>query len=107
MAYTYEQLSAMKVGQLREIAKGVEHEAVHGFLTMHKEKLVPALCKALGIDAHAHHAVIGVDKATIKLHIRELKAKRDAILKEKRTKELKPILRQIHDLKKELRKHTA
>ena len=44
MAYTYEQLHVMTVAQLREIAQGIEHEAVQGFSTMHKDHLLPALC---------------------------------------------------------------
>ena len=65
MAYTYEQLSEMNVAQLRDIAKGIDHEAVHGFSTMHKEKLIPALCTALGIEAHKHHtAAKGFNKAS-------------------------------------------
>ncbi len=59
MAYTYEQLSKMNVADLRKIADGIEHEATKGHSTMHKEKLLPALCIALGIEAHAHHEVIG------------------------------------------------
>jgi hypothetical protein len=36
MAHTYEELSAMTVSRLREIAQGIDHEAVKGFSTMHK-----------------------------------------------------------------------
>ena len=38
MAYTYEQLSNMNVAQLREIAQGVQHDAVQGFSTMLQNK---------------------------------------------------------------------
>ena len=55
MAYTYDQLNMMTVGELRKIADGIDQEAVHGHATMHKEKLVPALCTALGIESHVHH----------------------------------------------------
>jgi predicted enzyme related to lactoylglutathione lyase len=47
---------------------------------MNKDHLLPALCKALGIDTHEHHAVVGIDKPAIKAKMRELKAKRDSAL---------------------------
>ena len=62
MSYTYEQLNKMTVVELRKIADGIEHEATKGHSTMHKEKLLPALCIALGIEAHAHHEAKGVEK---------------------------------------------
>jgi len=105
MAHSYEELSVMTVTRLREIAKGIEHEAVKGFSTMHKEKLLPAICAALGIEAHAHHHVAGINKAAIKQQIRQLKVHRDEILAKKSKDELKPVLRKIHELKRELRKH--
>jgi hypothetical protein len=36
------------------MAKGIDHEAVKGFTQMNKEHLLPAVCKALGIDMHKH-----------------------------------------------------
>jgi hypothetical protein len=107
MAYTYEQLHLMTVTQLREIAKTVEHDAVKGFSTMHKEKLVPALCTALGIESHLHHHVIGVDKANMKAQIRALKAEKAAALTAKDRKKFKEILHSIHRLKRSLRKATV
>jgi len=105
MAYTYEQLSAMSVAQLREIAQGVDHEAVHGFSTMHKEKLLPALCTALGIEAHKHHTVArGFDKASVKAEIRALKKQRDALVPKEKPGEFRAILRQIHEKKNQLRR---
>jgi hypothetical protein len=104
MAYTFEQLSAMTVTQLRDIAKDVQHDAVHGFSTMHKEKLVPALCHALGIEDHAHHHVVGIDKGSIKAQIRALKQKRDTAIQSKNAAELKDARRHIKTLKKALRK---
>ena len=104
MAHTYEELSKMTVAQLREIAQGIEHEAVKGATTMHKEKLLPALCKALGIEAHSHHHVVGIDKGGIKLEIRELKGKRGEALLSKNYAQLKMIRRRIHHLKRTLRK---
>ena len=105
MAYTYEQLSEMNVTQLREIAKGIDHEAIHGFSTMHKEKLVPALCTALGIEAHKHHAATkGFDKGSVKAEIRALKKQRDALVPKEHPKEFRAILRKIHEKKNQLRR---
>ncbi|HEX5834312.1 MAG TPA: hypothetical protein VFY34_10685, partial [Pyrinomonadaceae bacterium] len=79
MAYTYEQLKHMTLADLREIAKGSEHEAVQGYTQLNKEHLVGALAKALGIQ-HTHHDVVGIDKASIKARIRQLKTQRSAAL---------------------------
>ena len=104
MAYTYDELSKLNVTQLRDIAKDIQHDAVHGFSTMHKEKLLPALCTALGIEAHKHHHVAeGVDKAAIKVQIRALKKKRDTLKETHASKEYRAVLREIHHLKNRLR----
>lgn len=107
MEHTYETLHSMTVAQLREIAEQIEHDAVHGFSTMHKQELLPKLCEALGIEAHEHHEVVGIDKRKIKARIRELKSERDAALEAGDSRELKKIRRRIHRLKHELRKHTV
>jgi len=107
MAHTYEELSAMTVARLREIAQGIEHEAVKGFSTMHKEKLLPALCHALSIEGHKHHHVVGLNKAGVKMEIRALKKKRDEALKNKHADEYRQILTQIHALKNRLRRATV
>jgi hypothetical protein len=107
MAHTYEELSAMTVSHLREIAQGIDHEAVKGFSTMHKEKLVPAICAALGIDAHAHHHVVGLDKTTVKTKIRALKQQRTEALAAKNQAEYHRILHEIHNLKNKLRRATV
>jgi len=103
MAYTYEELNNMTVGELRKIADGIDHEAVHGHITMHKEKLVPALCKALGIESHAHHQAKISGKSSMKLEIRNLKKKRSVALANKDHAQLKDIRQHIHDLKVKLR----
>ena len=107
MPYTFEQLSDMTVAELRKIAEGVEHEEVKGFSTMHKEKLLPALCHALGIEAHKHHQVVGVNKAAIKVQIRALKKKRGEALAGKNLKLYREILHDIHQLKNKLRNATV
>jgi DNA-binding IclR family transcriptional regulator len=94
----------MTVAQLREIATGIEHDAVKGFSTMHKEKLLPALCQALGIEAHKHHVAVGINKSQIKLEIRALKKKREEALAAKKKDTYREILRQIHHLKNKLRR---
>ncbi len=105
MGYNYDQLSKMTVAQLREIAQGVDHDAVKGSSTMHKEKLLPALCHALGIEAKHHHEVVGIDKKKIKSEIRQLKIKRVEAIKNKNKIELKNVRDNIHKLKRLLRKN--
>ena len=107
MAYTFEELKKKKVAELREIAKGMEHEAVRGYSQLNKEHLLEAVCKALNIDMHEHHEVVGVDKAAIKAKIRALKKKRDQALAARNLAEHKNILRLIHGLKRKLHKATV
>jgi hypothetical protein len=104
MAYTYEQLSKMNVTDLRAIADGIDHEAVHGHSTMHKEKLLPAICLALGIEAHAHHLVKGINKTQLKAEIKGLKRKRDEAVASKDYAKLSEIRQNLHDLKGKLRR---
>jgi hypothetical protein len=74
MAHTYEELKHKTIAELRDIAKDLHHDAVQGYTQMNKDHLLPALCKALGIDAHEHHAAIIAEKAAIKAKMREIKA---------------------------------
>ena len=106
MDYTFEQLKHMTIADLREIAKGIEHEAVQGYTQLNKEHLVVAIAKALGIK-HQHHDVVGVDKASIKSRIRELKQKREAALSAHDHKQLKVVRRTIHRLKRQIHKATV
>jgi hypothetical protein len=105
--HTFESLSAMNVSQLREIADGMEHDELHGFSTMHKEVLVPALCHAFGIPDHVVHKVVGIDKASIKKKIRALKVERGAALEAKDSAKVKKIRRQIHSLKRRIHQATV
>ncbi len=107
MEHTFEELHKKKVADLREIAEGIEHDALHGHTTMHKDQLLKALCTALGIEAHEHHDVVGIDKRAIKLQIRELKAKRDAALQAHDHAELKLVRRKLHRLKRKIRAATV
>ena len=106
MAFTIEELKHKNIAELRELAKGIEHEAVQGYSQLNKEHLVVALAKALGIQ-HTHHDVIGVDKAAIKRRIRELKVKRAAALSAHNHAELKAVRRNIHRLKRQIHKATV
>ena len=107
MAYTYHELKEKTVADLREIAKGIEHEAVEGATQMNKDHLLKALCTALGIDMHEHHQVVGIDKAAIKVKIRDLRKKRDEILTSQDRSQLHGVLRQIHALKRTIRRATV
>ncbi|MEX2163747.1 MAG: hypothetical protein WD823_05840 [Sulfuricaulis sp.] len=104
MPFTYHDLKEKTVAQLREIAKDVDHEAVKGATQMNKDHLLKALCSALKIDMHEHHQVVGVDKTAIKAKIRELKKKRDEILASQDRTQLHGVLRQIHRLKRTMRR---
>ena len=103
---TYEQLKHKTVAELREMAKGIEHEAVQGYTQMNKDHLIVALSKALGIQ-HEHHAVVGVDKSSIKARIRELKTQRQAALTAHDHAQLKVVRRTIHRLKRQIHKATV
>lgn len=74
MAHTYEELKKKTVAELREMAAGIDHEAVKGYTQLNKDHLLPALCKALGIQAHEHHAAMTAEKDMIKSQMREIKA---------------------------------
>ena len=106
MEYTFEQLKHMTVAELREIAKGIEHDAVQGYTQLNKEHLLVAISKALGIQ-HEHHDVIGVDKASIKARIRELKKKREEALAAHDHDQLKVVRRTIHRLKRQINRATV
>jgi DNA-binding IclR family transcriptional regulator len=107
MAHTYEELHKKTIDQLRDIAKDVQHDAVQGYSQMNKEHLLPALCKALGIEAHSHHEVVGVDKASIKKRLRELKGVRQKALEARDHLQLKQVRREIHHLKRRVRAATV
>ena len=106
MELTYEQLRHKTLAELRDMAKGIEHEAVQGYTQLNKEHLVVALAKALGIQ-HEHHAVVGIDKAGIKARIRELKTQREAALAAHDHTQLKVVRRSIHRLKRRIHKATV
>ena len=106
MEYTFEQLKHKTVAELRDIAKGNEHEALQGYTQLNKEHLLVALSKALGIK-HEHHDVVGVDKAGIKSRIKEMKKTRDEALAAHDHARLKVVRRTIHRLKRQIHKATV
>jgi DNA polymerase III epsilon subunit-like protein len=71
--HSYEELKSKTVAELRELAAGLDHEAVKGYTQLNKDHLLPALCKALGIEAHEHHAATDAEKNLIKAQMREIK----------------------------------
>jgi len=108
MAMTYEELHKKTVGELREIAKGFTHEAVQGYTQMNKEHLLPAVCKALGIDTHAHHHLEeGFNKGAIKARMRTLRTARAEALEKHDAKKLKALRRELHALNHRIRTHTV
>lgn len=107
MAHTYEELKGKTVEELRAIAAGIQHEAVQGHTQMNKEHLLPALCKALGIEAHVHHEVKDANKAKIKAKIKEFKKKRDEALAAKNHALVRDAQNRIRSLKRKIRKATV
>ena len=93
MTHTYEALKKKTIAELREIAKDIEHEAVQGYTQLNKEHLLPAVCKALGIDTHAHHAAALAEKAAVKAKMREINAQK-----------AKAVESSDHDLLRQLRR---
>jgi hypothetical protein len=106
MDHTFKDLKKKTVAQLREIAAGIEHEAVQGYTQLNKEHLIVAICKALNIDMFEHHIAKGLNKTTIKSQIRALKTERDKFLQTHDYGELKKIRVKIKKLKNQLR-HAA
>jgi len=104
MEYTYKDLKHKTVAELREIASGIEHEAVQGYTQLNKEHLIEALCKALNIDMHEHHRAVGIEKTKIKSQIKALKQQRDEAIAAKNYAELKKVRLEIKKLKNRLRR---
>jgi DNA-binding IclR family transcriptional regulator len=107
MSHTFDELKKKTVAELREIAKGIEHEAVQGYSQLNKEHLLVAICKALNIDTHAHHQVIGLNKAGVKARIKTLKEKLAAAIIATDHKQIKFLHRQIHRQKRQIHKATV
>lgn len=103
MAYTYHELRAKNVADLRAIAKGLGDGVVGGYTQLNKAHLLPALCAALGVDAHEHHEATGIDKGSVKGRMRALKAERETALAAHDHDRLKAIRRELHRLNHRIR----
>ncbi len=108
MAYTYEELKKKTIEDLREIAKGLENDAVKGYTQMNKEHLLPAVCHALGIDVHKHphHDAKGIEKATLKARMHELRAEKEKAVAAGDHARLKALRREYHRLNRRIRAAT-
>ncbi|RMD93455.1 MAG: hypothetical protein D6814_15620 [Calditrichaeota bacterium] len=104
MAYTYKELKSKTAAQLKEIAAGIEHEAVQGYTQMNKDHLLKAICTALNIDMFEHHVAKGVEKTKIKSQIKALKLERDKAIEAHDYARLKQVRRKIKKLKNQLRR---
>jgi deoxyribodipyrimidine photolyase-like uncharacterized protein len=104
MEHTYKELKNKTLNDLKEIASGIDHEAVQGYTQLNKDHLLAAICKALNVDMHEHHEVVGVDKTSIKSKIKELKKARDKALEAKNNKQFKKVRKEIKELKNQLRR---
>jgi hypothetical protein len=107
VAHTYHELKTKTLQELRDIAKSLEHEAVRGSSQMNKEHLLPALCKALGIDTHEHAEVVGIDKPSVKSAMRSLKAQIAQALQSGDHAKARALRRQRHTLNHQIRSHVA
>ena len=107
MEHTFKELKHSTVAQLREIASGIEHDAVQGYTQLNKDHLLEAICKALNIDMYEHHEVVGIDKSKIKAEIKALKKDRDKFLEAHDHKELKRVRVEIKKFKNKLRNATV
>ena len=109
MAHTFEELKKKTIEDLREIAKGIDHEAVKGFTQMNKEHLLPGICKALGIDVHKHphHEARGIEKSKFKARMHALKAEKQKAIEAGDQAKLKAIRREYHHLNRKIRAATV
>jgi hypothetical protein len=104
MAYAYEDLKKKTIAELREIAKTTHDDAVQGYSQMNKDHLLPALCKALGIETHAHHAAALDQKLAMKMKMREIKQQRAHALATHDHHLLEELRHQYHRLNHSLRR---
>ena len=104
---TFEELKHMTVTELRDVAAGLPNEELKGHTQMNKDHLLKAICRALKIDMHAHHEVVGVNKSDIKAQVRQLKKQRDELIEKGDHEQLHVVRRQMHHLKRELHKATV
>jgi len=104
MSYTYPELKEKTVADLRQIAAGIDHEAVKGYTQLNKEHLLVAICKALDIDTRIHHHAAAANKTKMKGEIHLLKKQRQEAIAAKDKVKLQRIRSRIHRLKNRLRR---
>ena len=107
MPYTYDELKGMTVAQLREIASGIQNDAVQGYTQLNKEHLLVVLAKVLNLDTHTRHKLGGIDKADVKKQMKQLHKERDASLEVHDHVQLKTTRRKLHALRRSLRRAAA
>ena len=108
MGITYEELQQRTVAELRAIAKGIDHEAVHGYTQMNKEQLLRSICRALDIEMHVHHhAADGFDKSAVKARMRLLKSERHQALDAQDYDRARAVRRELHVLNHRIRANTV
>jgi len=105
--HSYDEFKHSTVAQLREIAKGIEHEALQGYTQLNKDHLITALCKALNLETHAHHEARGIDKSKFKVQLKALKKEREDALAAHDNAKLKVIRRHRHSLMHRIRAATV
>jgi hypothetical protein len=107
VTYTFESLKSKTLAELREIAQGLDAETVKGWSQMNKEHLLPLIAKALHIDTHQHRHVEGIDKASLKARLHQLKRDREQAKADGDAARLKAIRREHHHLNRRIRAHTV
>ena len=105
MVHTYEELKKKTVAELRQLASELDQETVQGYTQLNKDHLLPVLCKALGIDMHEHHKVVGIDKPALKAKMKTLKTQRAEALAKHDHDLLRNVRRQIHRINRDIRRH--
>jgi hypothetical protein len=101
MPHTYEELKKKTVAELREIAKGLDQEAVKGYTQLNKQHLLVAVCTVLKIDMHAHHHhEAGAAIAKMKKGLKDLKKKRNEALAAHDSDSLKRVRTKMRRMKK-------
>jgi len=105
--YTHEQLRHMTVAQLRELASGIDHDAVKGYTQLRKDEIIHGLSVAMGIDEVEHHVVVGINKAAAKSKIQALKIERTTALEAGDHDALKMARKKIRRLKRKIRRATV
>ena len=105
MAYTFHELRKKTLAELKEIAAGIDNEAVKGYTQMHKDHVLKAICTALAIDMHEHHVAHLDRKQTIKARLHALRRERDEAIGAHDPQRLKKVRVQMGRIKHWLRKN--